>query len=57
VREVLSEESLRRQGFFSPDAVSRMIDDHVAQRADHGRKIWALLAFSLWFDRYAASPS
>jgi len=57
VREVLSVQNLRRQAFFSPDAVTRMIDDHVAQRADHGRKIWALLAFSLWFDRYAASPS
>jgi asparagine synthase (glutamine-hydrolysing) len=54
VRDVLSAENLRRQGFFDPDAVTRMVDDHVAQRADHGRKIWALLAFGLWFDRYAA---
>jgi asparagine synthase (glutamine-hydrolysing) len=56
VREVLSAENLRRQDFFSTEAVTRMIDDHVDRRADHGRKIWALLAFSLWFDRYARSP-
>jgi asparagine synthase (glutamine-hydrolysing) len=57
VRDVLSEQNLRRQGFFSPAAVTQMIDGHVAERADHGRKIWALLAFSLWFDRYVATPS
>jgi len=30
-----------------------MLDEHVAGRADNSRKIWALLTFSLWFDRYA----
>jgi asparagine synthase (glutamine-hydrolysing) len=57
VREVLSEQELRRQGFFHPEVVTSMIDAHVAERADNGRKIWTLLVFSLWFDRYAASGS
>jgi hypothetical protein len=35
--------------------VTRLIDDHVARRADNSRKIWALLTFSMWFDRYADS--
>jgi asparagine synthase (glutamine-hydrolysing) len=56
-REVLSAENLRRQGVFRVDAVTRMLDDHVAGRGDQSRKIWALLAFSLWFDRYAAGPA
>jgi hypothetical protein len=34
-----------------------LVDDQVGRRTDHGRKIWALLAFFLWFDRYAATPS
>jgi hypothetical protein len=29
------------------------LEDHAARRADNSRKIWALLTFSLWFDRYA----
>jgi asparagine synthase (glutamine-hydrolysing) len=53
-REVLSPQNLGRQGFFRPRAVVRLIDDHVAVRADNHRKIWALLMFTLWFDRYAA---
>jgi asparagine synthase (glutamine-hydrolysing) len=56
-REVLSPQNLRRQGFFRPDAVGRLIDDHVAGRADHYRKIWAVLMFSMWFDRYASGAS
>ncbi len=52
-REVLSRSEVERQGFFSPDAVGRLIDDHTAARADNSRKIWALINFSLWHDRYA----
>jgi asparagine synthase (glutamine-hydrolysing) len=56
MQEVLSPLNLRRQDFFQADVVGRLIDEHLAGRADHHRKIWALLVFSLWFDRYAASP-
>ncbi len=52
-RDVLSPAGLERQGFFRAEAVAALVDDHVAGRADHSRRIWALLAFSLWFDRYA----
>ena len=51
-REVLSRERLARQGFFEPDVVGRIVDDHVAGREDLSRQIWGLLAFSLWHDRY-----
>ncbi len=57
VREVLSRENLTRQGFFHPEAVEQLIDEHTSRRADHHRKIWALLVFSFWFDRYAAGAT
>jgi asparagine synthase (glutamine-hydrolysing) len=53
--DVLSRESLTRQGFFEPKAAARLLEDHAARRADNSRKIWALLTFSLWHDRYSAS--
>jgi asparagine synthase (glutamine-hydrolysing) len=56
-REVLSAGSLRRQGFFRPEIVARLVDDHVAGAADNSRKIWALLTFALWYDRYADGAS
>jgi asparagine synthase (glutamine-hydrolysing) len=53
-REILSEQNVGRQGFFRPEAVAHLLSEHAAGRADQSRKIWALLAFSLWAERYAA---
>src|SRR6476646_3088684 len=51
-RETLSAETLRRQGFFRPEAVTRLIDDHVSGREDLSRQLWGLLAFTLWHERH-----
>jgi asparagine synthase (glutamine-hydrolysing) len=51
-RETLAPETLRRQGFFRPEAVARVLDDHVAGKDDHSRRLWGLLAFTLWHERH-----
>ncbi|MEX2212471.1 MAG: asparagine synthase (glutamine-hydrolyzing) [Gaiellaceae bacterium] len=51
-RDVLSAETLRRQGFFDPATVTRLLDDHVARREDRSRQLWGLLAFTLWHERH-----
>jgi asparagine synthase (glutamine-hydrolysing) len=51
-REILSPETIRRQGFFRPAAVTRVLDDHVAGRADLSRQLWGLLAFTLWHEHH-----
>ena len=56
-RDVLSPTSLRRHGYFQAETVSRLLEDHVAGREDNGRKLWALLVFSLWFTRYGGTAA
>ena len=51
-RDVLSAETVARQGFFRPAAVTRLLDDHVAGREDLSRQLWGLLAFTLWHERH-----
>ena len=51
-RETLSPETIRRQGFFRPAAVTRVLDEHVAGREDRSRELWGLLAFTLWYERH-----
>lgn len=51
-RETLAPAVLRRQGFFRPEFVARLIDDHVAGREDLSRQLWGLLAFTLWYERH-----
>ena len=51
-RETLAPDVLQQQGFFRPDAVTRLLDDHVAGREDLSRQLWGLLAFTLWHERH-----
>jgi asparagine synthase (glutamine-hydrolysing) len=51
-RETLSSRTLRRQGYFEPSVVQRLLDDHVAGREDLSRQLWGLLAFTLWHERH-----
>jgi asparagine synthase (glutamine-hydrolysing) len=51
-RETLAAATLRRHGFFRPEPVRRLIDDHVAGREDLSRQLWCLLAFTLWYERH-----
>ncbi|MGE5745970.1 MAG: asparagine synthase (glutamine-hydrolyzing) [Solirubrobacterales bacterium] len=52
-RDVLSPETVERQGYLSPEAVTGVLDAHVSGKDDLSRQIWGLLSFTLWFDRYA----
>ena len=51
-RETLSAETLRRQGFFHPETVSRLIGEHAAGMEDRSRQLWGLLSFTLWYERH-----
>ncbi|HEY3542494.1 MAG TPA: asparagine synthase (glutamine-hydrolyzing) [Gaiellaceae bacterium] len=51
-RATLSPETLRRQGFFEPAVVARLLDDHVNGVEDRSRQLWGLLAFTLWHERH-----
>ena len=52
-REVLSADSLARQGWLDPGTVTGLLDRHCAGKEDLSRQLWGLIAFTLWFDRYA----
>jgi asparagine synthase (glutamine-hydrolysing) len=51
-RDVLAQETIQRQGFFEPEPVTRLVDDHVAGREDLSRQLWGLIAFTLWHERH-----
>lgn len=52
-REVLSPATLARQGCLDPAEATAALDRHCSGREDLSRQIWGLMAFTLWFDRYA----
>lgn len=56
-RDLLSSDTVERQGFFDPPAVQRLIERHVTSREDLSRQLWSLMTFTAWFDRYASESS
>jgi asparagine synthase (glutamine-hydrolysing) len=51
MRDVLAPARIARTGLFSPAAVTRLIDEHVARLRNHHARLWALLVFMHWFER------
>jgi asparagine synthase (glutamine-hydrolysing) len=51
-RETLSRDTLVRQGFFRPEAVARLLDEHVRGKENNSHRLWGLLAFTLWYERH-----
>ncbi len=52
--EMLSESRLKKQKIFNPSAVQQLVSDHLARRVDNRKKLWNLLIFQLWWDRFGA---
>ena len=52
IREVLLSRSVFDSGYFDPDGLRRLVDEHTEGRFDHGYRLWALLMFELWRLRF-----
>jgi len=54
VTTTLAPDKLRREGFFQPAYVQRLLDDHLGGRRDNRKQLWTLFMFERWYERYAA---
>jgi len=52
MRAVLAPERIRREGFFEPAEVSRLVAEHLDGRADNRKQLWTLFAFEKWLGGY-----
>jgi asparagine synthase (glutamine-hydrolysing) len=50
--EYLNAERVRREGFLRPEGVDRVVAEHLSGRRDNQYRLWALLVFSMWLERY-----
>jgi len=48
----LSEERIKRQGFFNYQYVKNLMNEHLAKKKDNRKLLWALLVFQIWHERY-----
>jgi asparagine synthase (glutamine-hydrolysing) len=48
IRELLLQERALERGFFRPDAIRRILDEHETAQRNHRLLIWSLLCFEWW---------
>src|SRR5712671_2478687 len=46
--QILLEPSTLQRGYFKPEAIRGVLDEHVRGRRDHSAVLWMLLVFELW---------
>lgn len=52
ILDLLSEEKIRREGFFRPAFVSQLVKEHLEGIENHSHLLWALMVFEQWYDLY-----
>jgi asparagine synthase (glutamine-hydrolysing) len=50
--EYLNEERIRREKYLAPEGVARVVREHLSGRRDHQYRLWSLLVFAMWRERY-----
>ena len=50
MRDLLSDDRMRRRGLFEPREVARLMQEHVDGRANHAHQLFSLMVFERWAD-------
>ncbi len=52
LREIFTRKRVEEQGIFQWPEVRLLLAEHQSRRADHGRNLWALLSFQIWYENF-----
>lgn len=52
VDHYLNNHRIRTQGVFNPARIEQLIAEHLANKANHSHRLWALIMFQAWYDRW-----
>jgi asparagine synthase (glutamine-hydrolysing) len=55
-RDVLLDSQSLARGFFRPETVRRLVEEHLSGRYDHGYRLWSLLVLETWCRRWLPAP-
>ena len=56
LRELARDLLANDRGWFRPDTVGRLLDEHQSGHADHGHRLWCLLMLELWVREHVEAP-
>jgi len=50
--DTLSPEKIKREGFFQPEYVEKLKNEHLQNKENHSHRLWAMVMFGIWQDIY-----
>jgi asparagine synthase (glutamine-hydrolysing) len=53
--DLLSPDRIKREGFFNPEYVSSLFQEHLLNKKDNRKQLWTLLVWELWVNHYHPS--
>lgn len=53
--DTLLESRTLQRGYFRPEAIRKLVDEHTSSQWDHSSRLWLLLVFELWHRRFLDS--
>ena len=56
LRELAGDLLSTDRGWFRPNTIRRLLDEHQSGRADHGHRLWCLLMLELWVREHVEAP-
>jgi asparagine synthase (glutamine-hydrolysing) len=54
VDRVLESRRLEAEGWIRPDGVRRLLDEHRRGAANHARRLWPVIMFQRWLERWGS---
>ena len=55
--DLLDPARLAREGYLDPQPISAVWAAHQSGAADHGHRLWAVLMFEAWLERWGSNPA
>ncbi len=47
-QEVLLDSKTLQRGYVHPEAIKRLLEDHISEKDNHGHRLWLLIVLELW---------
>jgi asparagine synthase (glutamine-hydrolysing) len=54
-QDLLSQEKIKKEGFLNHEYINKVFEDHLRNKKDNRKKLWTLLIWELWVNRYNPS--
>ena len=57
LQDTLHERRIREAGFLRPEAVRKLVNDHLSGRRDNRKPLWTLFMFERWREQWLKKPA